>query len=294
MDNSFDFEPVGTVGTDSYSSIEKKLDTIIEKLDEISKNISDDKVEEVAPLVEEPVVENITRQETPVELKNNIVEENSAEIPSEPILPENDKVEEPKEEIIEEPFSPVNVSEINLPEVDNTSNESNIIDINDLLAETPVIEPKKEEVKPEQDLYVTPIHMPTYNPDAEEIKPEEQPKIEPELAPEQSPIVAPEPVVTPIINPEPIEVEPTIVTPIEAPSTPVIEPKTEDNKPEIVEEQMIPAVEDKKGYSIVSELYKGMNEAKTGNDPHRVISVVSNNFPLKKEEEKTLVMNKTA
>ena len=315
METSFDFEPVGAVASEATntSSIEKKLDAIIAELTAIKENTAANKQEVVA----QPIVEAIPEADEILKAVNTEpVEEETVEVPEEvmkeePTFEEIEKVEETEiptneastEELGEEPFTPVNVANIDM---DSVPSETNITSIEDLLASVPQTEGP---VKAEQEV-LDEIKDKEVAPAAEEPVKVEQPIVQPVLAPVQAdPVIVPAPVRAPAMEPTPVPqpiVEPVPVTPV-APVEPVtnvveqVEEPTMEFKPDVlvgennapVQAAETPVVDNAKKFTVVTPLYAGMANVKTGDQPHRVMPMPSNEALLAKKDAKTLI-NKAA
>ena len=327
METSFDFEPVGAVASEATntSSIEKKLDAIIAELTAIKENTAANKQEVVA----QPIVEAIPEADEILKAVNTEpVEEETVEAPEEkvedaqevqaeevmkeePTFEEIEKVEETEiptneastEELGEEPFTPVNVANIDM---DSVPSETNITSIEDLLASVPqtegTVKAEQEVLDEIKDIEVAPV--------AEEPEKVEQPIVQPVPAPVQAdPVIVPAPVPAPAMEPTPVPqpiVEPVPVTPV-APVEPVtnvveqVEEPTMEFKPDVlvgennapVQAVETPVVDNAKKFTVVTPLYAGMANVKTGDQPHRVMPMPSNEALLSKKDAKTLI-NKAA
>ena len=312
METSFDFEPVGAVASEATntSSIEKKLDRIIEELTAIKENTkSAEKVEQIVEAIPEndEILKEVNSPVVPEEITSEMpIEEEHTEVVSEenptPVV-EDEKIEAPVEEQIETPiedvktaeeetFTPVNVSNIDM---DAVPNEQNITSMEDLLASIPQETAKEPEVLEEiKDIEVAPVEQPIVPPVPSEVQAD--PVIVPEPVP--APVVEPIPVPQPIVEPTPTEVSP-VVDPAKAEALLVDDEPTMEFKPDVLvgeNNTPIPVVETpvvNKNYTVVTNLYTGMTDVKTGNEPHRVIPMPSNEVLLAKKDAKTLI-NKAA
>ena len=322
METSFDFEPVGAVAAKATntSSIEQKLDKIIAELTAIRENTETNKKEEVLPQVVEAVPEadeilkevnssDIVAEEDTLEKEPEEVmtDEFVPEAPIEEVSVESDTKEEPKEETLtdvpEETFTPVSVSNIDM---DSVPAEQSITSIEDLLASVPqtVAEESKEPIVDNSDAKVEPevVAQPIVEPTPAAVQPD--PVIVPEPVPEPvpAPVVDPVTVSQPIVEPvAPVAAPVTPVEPVTSEATPQVEEPTMEFKPDVlVKEDNIPVqavetpvVDNTKKYTVVTPLYAGMTDVKTGDKPHRVMPMQSNDVLLSKREAKTLI-NKAA
>jgi hypothetical protein len=221
------------------------------------------------------------------------VEETPAEVTEEPVA---------TEEVKEEPFTPVNVDEIKddvTPVIEpEIKNDSNIIDIEDLLKDAPTVQEPKVEQAPvvEETAPVVPEETPVV----------EEPKVEVPVEPalEKTVEFKPDVLVEEKNTPVPETVQPTVestaapaveITPVEPVQAPTVETVTAPvSMPESTPVVEQPVSQNTELYSDVSKLYSGMNEAKTGNEPHRVIPVNSNDFAKNDVKVNSLVMNNAA
>ena len=313
-----EFNSVGIVGSNGSSfgedKIAEQLAKIAAELEKMNQNLSNSKepaivspiIEPEEKVVSEPAI--VTPIEEPVTSKTheNIIEEPKVE-PEElaPVIETPAEVtEEPavSEEVKEEPFTPVNVDEIKddvnpviEPEI---KNDSNIIDIEDLLKDAPTVQEPKVEQAPvvEEAAPVVPEETPVV----------EEPKVEVPVEPALEKTVEFKPDVLVGENNTPVTetVQPTVestaapaveITPVETVQAPTVEkvaaPVSMPESTPVVEQ---PVNQNTELYSDVSKLYSGMNEVKTGNEPHRVIPVNSNDFAKNDVKVNSLVMNNAA
>ena len=318
METSFDFEPVGAVAAEATntSSIEQKLDKIIAELTAIRENTETNKKEEVLPQVVEAVHEadeilkevnssDIVAEEDTLEKEPEEVmtDEFVPEAPIGEVSVESDTKEEPKEETLtdvpEETFTPVSVSNIDM---DSVPAEQSITSIEDLLASVPqtVAEESKEPIVDNGDAKVEPevVAQPIVEPTPAAVQPDPVIVPEPVSAPVVDPVTVSQPIVEPVA---PVAAPVTPVEPVTSEATPQVEEPTMEFKPDVlVKEDNIPVqavetpvVDNTKKYTVVTPLYTGMTDVKTGDKPHRVMPMQSNDVLLSKREAKTLI-NKAA
>ena len=192
-------------------------------------------------------------------------------------------IEEPKIETIDTPI------ETEIPQVEEEPTVSEEIvpaPIEEPVEEakdtfSPVEEPVSIEMTPENDNIVSIESLLSEVPETQVIEtpvvPAEEPVIEQPVV--DTPVVS-APVAAPEVSTQPV-VEQT-------PVAPVVEP--------VVEAPVVtPEVETKPLASIVTPIYVGMTEAKTGNDPHRVITVENNDVLVQGQSDgKTLSFNPAA
>lgn len=317
---------------ESLKEIISKLDEInntikgVYNLEEKNEQVIESnevEIPEETPVIEEPIIEATTE---PVVDNSNV----SQEEPVISVVPtvENENITPVVEETsVEDTFTPVEAPvSIEEPKEEN----SNVISMDELLSsmneasEKPVEEPldavvpltyeePKETIAPVVNEEIKPVVEET--PIVEESKPIETPVVAEEIKPavESTPIIEEPKVETPVMeDAKPVE---EVVAPVvaeEIKPTVEITPVMETSKVEVpvVEETVAPVVAEaptlvveepkveepiNNKCSIVTPLYVGMSEVKTGNDPHRVIAIADNNaFNKKQSEEKALVMNKIA
>ena len=306
-----EFGSVGIVGTNtapSMDNIDKKLDEIIVELKEINKNITNNKVAEVTPIIEPETVtpdfsseEKLTSEEPVKEAEDNMTTGDLTDEINRAI--EKIRKEKEMEETNEPSFSPVDVAK--MPEA--PTKDKDVIDISEILSEasateqtnTPVMESTNQPVVNE-----TPVVEPVKN----------DPIIIPETVPADTPIVPTAPVEAPVVAPAsaPIEV-PTVApasAPIEvpavAPATAPIEPanevtdKTIELKPDVLVNdnnvvapaQEVPTNDVKK--TVVTSMYPSSFTVKVGDGAQRFTADFDNEKLAQKQVEKTLVMNNAA
>ncbi len=327
METSFDFEPVGAVAAEATntSSIEQKLDKIIAELTAIRENTETNKKEEVLPQVVEaiPEADEILKEvnSSDIVAEEDTLEKEPEEVMTDEFVPEapigevsveSETKEEPKEETLtdvpEETFTPVSVSNIDM---DSVPAEQSITSIEDLLASVPqtVAEESKEPIVDNGDAKVEPevVAQPIVEPTPAAVQPDPVIVPEPVSAPVVDPVTVSQPIIEPVapmVAPAaPVETA-TPVTPVEpvtSEATPQVEEPTMEFKPDVlVKEDNIPVqavetpvVDNAKKYTVVTPLYAGMTDVKTGDKPHRVMPMQSNDVLLSKREAKTLI-NKAA
>ena len=297
MKDTFTNPSIGNNVSSPVDEINEKLDKITSILSDIYNSVSNTKEEVVAPVLDETKVEDPTIDIPEEQTKDMDIPKSIDELKIEdmPVNVETPSVEresvkndiEPKV-VEEEPFTPVSIDELK-PVEDVTSSvaqevnkPSTITPIDEILAsETPIEEQKNEVPTVENDTPVITSEEET----TEVIKPD---VIAPEI---ETPVVAPsDPVITPVVEPT--------TNPVIAPEAPVsnpviapVEQKIDENVAEPVAETV---TENKKQYSIVTNLYAGMTDVKTGNDPHRVVPVNNNEFAKQSSKVNSLIMNKIA
>lgn len=318
METSFDFEPVGAVAAEATntSSIEQKLDKIIAELTAIRENTETNKKEEVLPQVVEaiPEADEILKEvnSSDIVAEEDTLEKEPEEVMTDEFVPEapigevsveSETKEEPKEETLtdvpEETFTPVSVSNIDM---DSVPAEQSITSIEDLLASVPqtVAEESKEPIVDNGDAKVEPevVAQPIVEPTPAAVQPDPVIVPEPVSAPVVDPVTVPQPIVEPVA---PVVEPVTPVEPVTSEATPQVEEPTMEFKPDVlVKEDNIPVqavetpvVDNAKKYTVVTPLYAGMTDVKTGDKPHRVMPMQSNDVLLSKREAKTLI-NKAA
>ncbi len=318
METSFDFEPVGAVAAEATntSSIEQKLDKIIAELTAIRENTETNKKEEVLPQVVEaiPEADEILKEvnSSDIVAEEDTLEKEPEEVMTDEFVPEapigevsveSETKEEPKEETLtdvpEETFTPVSVSNIDM---DSVPAEQSITSIEDLLASVPqtVAEESKEPIVDNGDAKVEPevVAQPIVEPTPAAVQPDPVIVPEPVSAPVVDPVTVPQPIVEPVA---PVVEPVTPVEPVTSEVTPQVEEPTMEFKPDVlVKEDNIPVqavetpvVDNAKKYTVVTPLYAGMTDVKTGDKPHRVMPMQSNDVLLSKREAKTLI-NKAA
>lgn len=318
METSFDFEPVGAVAAEATntSSIEQKLDKIIAELTAIRENTETNKKEEVLPQVVEavPEADEILKEvnSSDIVAEEDTLEKEPEEVMTDEFVPEapigevsveSEAKEEPKEETLtdvpEETFTPVSVSNIDM---DSVPAEQSITSIEDLLASVPqtVAEESKEPIVDNSDAKVEPevVAQPIVEPTPAAVQPDPVIVPEPVSAPVVDPVTVSQPIVEPVA---PVAAPVTPVEPVTSEVTPQVEEPTMEFKPDVlVNENNIPVqtvenqvVDNAKKYTVVTPLYTGMTDVKTGDKPHRVMPMQSNDVLLSKREAKTLI-NKAA
>ena len=318
METSFDFEPVGAVAAKATntSSIEQKLDKIIAELTAIRENTETNKKEEVLPQVVEavPEADEILKEvnSSDIVAEEDTLEKEPEEVMTDEFVPEapigevsveSETKEEPKEETLtdvpEETFTPVSVSNIDM---DSVPAEQSITSIEDLLASVPqtVAEESKEPIVDNSDAKVEPevVAQPIVEPTPAAVQPDPVIVPEPVSAPVVDPVTVSQPIVEPVA---PVAAPVTPVEPVTSEATPQVEEPTMEFKPDVlVKEDNIPVqavetpvVDNAKKYTVVTPLYAGMTDVKTGDKPHRVMPMQSNDVLLSKREAKTLI-NKAA
>lgn len=290
-----EFGSVGIVGTNtapSMDNIDKKLDEIIVELKEINKNITNNKVAEVTPIIEPETVtpdfsseEKLTVEEPVKEAEDNMTTEDLTDEINRAI--EKIRKEKEMEETNEPSFTPVNVA--TMPE------EPKVIDINDLLSEVPVTEQINTPVMESTNQSVVneaPVVEPVKN----------DPIIIPETVPADTPIVPTAPVEAPVVAPASAPIEVPTVAPATAPIEPANEvtDKTIELKPDVLVNdnnvfapaQEVPTNDVKK--IVVTSMYPSSFTVKVGDGAQRFTADFNNEKLFQKQVEKTLVMNNAA
>ena len=239
-------------------------------IDDILSQIESITPVEAAPTKEAPVVSEVTPVVAPVE-----------------------EIEKMDDTQSEEPFSPVE-EPVSIEETTTKDDKDDkIISMDQLLAseepltssienkvETPAVENVAPVVAPVEQAVVTPAEATPVAPAIENAAPVVAPVEQEVVTPAEATPVAPvienaAPVVAPV--------EQAVVTPIEAtPVTPVIE----NVAPVAQETATVSKISD------VTKFYPSSFESKTGNDPHRVMTVDDNNVFIK--DDNALVMKPAA
>ena len=297
MKETFTNPSIGNNVSSPVDEINEKLDKITSILSDIYNSVSNTKEEVVAPVLDETKVEvptiDIPEEETKdMDIPKSIDELKIEDMPVNVETPsvERESVKNDKEPPVveEEPFTPVSIDELKPVEdvtssvVEEVNKPSTITPIDEILAsETPIEEQKNEVPTVENDTPVITSEEET----TEVIKPD---VIAPEI---ETPVVVPsDPVITPVVEPT---INPVIAP--EAPvSNPVVAPVEQNTDENVVEPVVETVTENKKPYSIVTNLYAGMTDVKTGNDPHRVVPVNNNEFAKQGSKVNSLIMNKIA
>ena len=294
-----EFGSVGIVGTNtapSMDNIDKKLDEIIVELKEINKNITNNKVAEVTPIIEPETVtpdfsseEKLTSEEPVKEAEDNMTTGDLTDEINRAI--EKIRKEKEMEETNEPSFSPVDVAK--MPEA--PTKDKDVIDISEILSEasateqtnTPVMESTNQPVVNE-----TPVVEPVKN----------DPIIIPETVPADTPIVPTAPVEAPAVAPASAPIEVPTVAPATAPIEPANEvtDKTIELKPDVLvndnnvvaPSQEVPTNDAKK--IVVTSMYPSSFTVKVGDGAQRYTADFNNEKLFQKQVEKTLVMNNAA
>ena len=291
-----EFGSVGIVGTNtapSMDNIDKKLDKIIAELKEINKNITNNKVAEVTPIIEPETVtpdfsseEKLTVEEPVKEAEDNMPTDDLTDEINRAI--ERIRKEKEMEETNEPSFSPVDVAK--MPEA--PTKDKDVIDISEILSEasvaeqtnTPVMESTNQPVVNE-----TPVVEPVKN----------DPIIIPEAVPADTPIVPTAPVEAPVVAPASAPIEVPTVAPATAPIEPT-DKTTEELKPDVlvndnnaaIPAQEVPTNDVKK--TVVTSMYPSSFTVKVGDGAQRFTADFNNEKLVQKQVEKTLVMNNAA